>query len=343
MKIALDAMGGDFGPPNIVGGAVMALKEYPHIEKLFLVGDTPRIETELKKHGCNDRRIEIVHATQVVEMSDGAVDAVRRKKDSSVSRAVDLVKKGDATAIVSAGHTGAAVAATTIKLRTLPGVDRPGIAAVIPSETNIFVLIDAGANSDPRPDHLVQYAIMGSVYSRHVLGYEKPAVGLMSIGDEDMKGSDLTKEVFKILKQSDLNFRGNIEGHDLFADPVEVVVCDGFVGNVILKTCESIGDAIFKWLKHELMKSKTRMVGAYLARNAFLTIRKKVNYEEYGGMPLLGVNGICIIAHGASTPLAIKNALRVAAESIEHQVNPHIVEEVRRHHETTTPLEPALQ
>jgi phosphate acyltransferase len=343
MKIALDAMGGDFGPPNIVGGAVMALKEYPHIKKLFLVGDTPRIETELKKHGCNDCRVEIVHATQVVEMSDGAVDAVRRKKDSSVSRAVDLVKKGDASAIVSAGHTGAAVAATTIKLRTLPGVDRPGIAAVMPSETNIFVLIDAGANSDPRPDHLVQYAIMGSVYSRHVLGYPKPTIGLMSIGDEDMKGSDLTKEVFKMLKQSGLNFRGNIEGHDLFADPVEVVVCDGFVGNVILKTCESIGDAIFKWLKHELMKSKTRMAGAYLARNAFLTIKKKVNYEEYGGMPLLGVNGICIIAHGASTPLAIKNALRVAAESIEQQVNPHIVEEVRRYHETTTPLEPALR
>ena len=343
MKIALDAMGGDFGPPNIVGGAVMALKEYSHIAKLFLVGDTPRIEAELKRHGCNDGRIEIVHATQVVEMTDGAVDAVRRKKDSSVSRAVDLVKKGDAAAIVSAGHTGAAVAATTIKLRTLPGVDRPGIAAVIPSETNIFVLIDAGANSDPRADHMVQYAIMGSVYSRHVLGYEKPAVGLMSIGDEDMKGSDLTKEVFKMLKQSGLNFRGNIEGHDLFADPVEVVVCDGFVGNVILKTCESIGDAIFKWLKHELMKSKTRMAGAYLARNAFLTIKKKVNYEEYGGMPLLGVNGICIIAHGASTPLAIKNALRVAAESIEQQVNPHIVEEVRRYHETTTPLEPALR
>jgi len=343
MKIALDAMGGDFGPPNIIGGAVMALREYPHIEKLFLVGDTPRIEAELKQHGCNDRRVEIVHATQVVEMSDGAVDSVRRKKDSSVSRAVDLVKKGDASAIVSAGHTGAAVAATTIKLRTLPGVDRPGIAAVMPSETNIFVLIDAGANSDPRPDHMAQYAIMGSVYSRHVLGYPKPTVGLMSIGDEDMKGSDLTKEVFKLLKQSGLNFRGNIEGHDLFADPVEVVVCDGFVGNVILKTCESIGDAIFKWLKHELMKSKTRMAGAYLARNAFRTIKKKVNYEEYGGMPLLGVNGICIIAHGASTPLAIKNALRVAAESIEQQVNPHIVEEVRRYHETTTPLEPALR
>ena len=343
MKIALDAMGGDFGPPNIVGGAVMALREYSYIAKLFLVGDTPQIEKELKQHRCNDRRIEIVHATQVVEMSDAAVDSVRRKKDSSVSRAVDLVKKGDAAAIVSAGHTGAAVAATTIKLRTLPGVDRPGIAAVIPSETNIFVLIDAGANSDPRAEHLLQYAIMGSVYSRHVLGYKNPAVGLMSIGDEDMKGSELTKEVFKMLKQSGLNFRGNIEGHTLFNDPLEVVVCDGFVGNVILKTCESIADAIFKWLKHELMKNTTRMAGAYLARNAFRTIKKKVNYEEYGGMPLLGVNGICIIAHGASTPLAVKNALRVAAESIEQQVNPHIVEEIRRYHETTTPLEPALR
>jgi glycerol-3-phosphate acyltransferase PlsX len=343
MKIALDAMGGDFGPPHIVGGAVLALKEYPRIDKLFLVGDTPQIEAELKKHGCNDRRIEIFHASQVVEMRDSAVDAVRRKKDSSVSRAVDLVKKGEAAAIVSAGHTGAAVLATAIKLRTLPGVDRPGIAAIIPSETNVFVLIDAGANSDAKPEHLLQYAVMGSVYSRHVLGYKNPEIGLMSIGGEDVKGSDLTKEVFKMLKQSSLNFRGNVEGHDLFDDPVEVVVCDGFVGNVILKTCESVAGAVFNWLKHELTRNKVRMAGAFLARNAFRTIKKKLNYEEYGGMPLLGVNGICIIAHGTSTPLAIKNALRVAVESIEHQVNPHIVEEVRRNHETTTPLEPALR
>ena len=247
MKIALDAMGGDFGPANMVGGAVLALREYPHIDKLFLVGDTPQIEAELKKHGCNDGRIEIVHATQVVEMSDGAVESVRRKKDSSISRAVDLVKKGEAEAVVSAGHTGAAVAATTIKLRTLPGVERPGIASVIPTETNVFVLIDAGANSRcASPMHLLQYAIMGSVYSRHVLGYENPQIGLMSIGGEDVKGTDFTKEVFKMLKESALNFRGNIEGHDLFEHPVEVVVCDGFVGNVILKTCESIGDAIFQ-------------------------------------------------------------------------------------------------
>ncbi|MGH8100574.1 MAG: phosphate acyltransferase PlsX [Chthoniobacterales bacterium] len=343
MKIALDAMGGDFGPPNLVTGAVMALNEYRHISKLFLVGDTVQIESELKKQGCNDRRIEIVHSTQVVDMSDRAWAAVRRKKDSSVSRAVDLVKRGDADAIVSAGHTGAAVAASMIKLRTLEGIDRPGIAAVLPTQFNVFVLIDAGANIDARPEHLLQYAIMGSVYSRHVLGYKKPTVGLISLGEEDVKGTELTKEVFQMLKRTDLNFRGNIEGRHLFEDPVEVVVCDGFVGNVILKTSESIAVAIFKWLKDELTRSKIHMVGAYLARKAFRVIKDKTNYEEYGWMPLLGVNGICIIAHGASTPLAVKNALRVAAESIEQQVNPHIVEEIRRYHERSVPLEPALQ
>jgi len=341
MKIALDAMGGDFGPLNLVAGAVMALRDYPHIEKLFLVGDTKQIESELKKHKCNDRRIAIVHATQVVDMSDRAWSAVRRKKDSSVSRAVDLVKHGEADAIVSAGHTGAAVAASMIKLRTLEGIDRPGIAAVLPTQFNVFVLVDAGANIDARPEHLLQYAIMGSVYSRHVLGYKRPRVGLISLGEEDVKGTEKTKEVFKMLKKTSLNFRGNIEGRHLFEDPVEVVVCDGFVGNVILKTCESIAVAIFKWLKHELTRSPRRKAGAFLAKHAFLTIKDKTNYEYYGGSPLLGVNGICIIAHGASTPLAIKNALRVAAESIEHQLNPHIVEEIRRYHETTTSLEPA--
>jgi glycerol-3-phosphate acyltransferase PlsX len=342
MKIALDAMGGDFGPPNLVLGAVMALREYPHITKLFLVGDTPQIEAELKKHHCTDGRIEIVHSTQVVDMSDRAWSAVRRKKDSSVSRAVDLVKHGQADAIVSAGHTGAAVAAAMIKLRTLEGIDRPGIAAVLPTETNVFVLIDAGANIDARPEHLVQYAFMGTVYSRHVLGYKSPKVGLVSLGEEDVKGNEMTKEVFKMLKKSSLNFVGNIEGRHLFEDPVEVVVCDGFVGNVILKTCESISVAIFQWLKHELSKTTMRKLGAFLARDSFRSIRDKTNYEEYGGSPLLGVNGICIIAHGSSTPLAVKNALRVAAESIEQQVNPHIVEEIRRYNEKAAPLEPAL-
>src|SRR5437870_6773729 len=336
-------MGGDFGPPNLVAGAVMALRAYPHITKLFLVGDSAKIESELTKHSCTDGRIEIFHASQVVDMSDGAVEAVRRKKDSSVSRAVDLVKRGQADAIVSAGHTGAAVAASIIKLRTLPGVERPGIASLIPTEANVFVLIDAGANVDARPMHLLQYGIMGSVYSRHVLGYQNPTVGLMSIGDEDAKGSGLTKEVFRLLKGSTLNFRGNIEGHDLFEDPCEVVLCDGFVGNVVLKTCEAIAHAIFTWLKHDLRKRPTRMLGASMATGALGAMHRKSNWEEYGGSPLLGVNGICIIAHGTSTPLAIKNALRVAAESIEQQVNPHIIEEVRRYNETTASLEPALR
>jgi glycerol-3-phosphate acyltransferase PlsX len=343
VKIALDAMGGDFGPPNIIAGAVMALRAYPRISKLFFVGDSGKIEAELSKHQCNDKRIEIVHASQVVDMSDGAMEAVRRKKDSSISRAVDLIKHGQADAVVSAGHTGAAVAATVIKLRMLPGVERPGIASLVPTEKNVFVLIDAGANLDAKPMHLLQYGIMGSVYSRHVLGYANPTCGLLSIGDEDAKGSGLTKEVFKMLKESHLNFRGNIEGRDLFEDPCEVVLCEGFVGNVVLKTCESIAHAIFTWLKHELTKSPVRMLGAAMVKPAFKAIHKKTNWEDYGGSPLLGVNGICIIAHGRSTPLAIQNALRVAAESIEQQVNPHIIEEVRRYNETTAPLEPALR
>src|SRR2546423_1578297 len=322
MKIALDAMGGDFGPPNLVAGAVLALREYRRIGKLFLVGDSTQIEAELKKQRCNDSRVEIVHASQVVDMSDRAVEAVRRKKGSSVSRAVDLVKHGQADAIVSAGHTGAAVAASIIKLRTLEGIDRPGIAAVLPTQVNDFVLIDAGANIGATPEHLLHYGIMGSVYSSHVLGYKRPSVGLISLGEEDVKGTEITREAFKMMKRSALNFRGNIEGRHLFEDPVEVVVCDGFVGNVILKTSESIAVALFKWLKAELTRSKTRMAGAYLARHAFHTIKKKMNYEEYGGSPLLGVNRICIIPAGAHTPLPIKNALLVAAASIDHQLDP---------------------
>ena len=227
MRIALDAMGGDYAPRNTVAGAVMALKEYPKIEKLFLTGDQSAVKKELQEGGCSDGRIEIIHTTQVVGMNEHPVDAIRRKKDSSVSRAIDLVKRGDADAIVSAGHTGAMVAGTTIKLRTLEGVERPGIASYLPTEHNVCVLIDAGANVDARPEHMLQYAIMGTVLSKYVLGFENPAVGLMSIGGEDVKGSEFTKDIFKLLKRSKLNFRGNVEGHDLFEKPVEVVVCDG--------------------------------------------------------------------------------------------------------------------
>src|SRR6202047_982633 len=269
MRIALDAMGGDYAPKNTIEGAVLALKEYPFLEKLFLVGDAVVIGSELKRLDCKDSRVEIFHASEVVSMKESAAKAVRTKKDASICRAVDLVKSGAADAVISAGHTGAAVAASVLKLRTLKGIDRPAVACLLPTESNVFVLIDAGANPDSTPDNLVQFAIMGAVFSEHVLGYKNPSVALMSIGEEDMKGNDVTKEAFKLLKVSNLNFRGNIEGHDLFENPVEVVLCDGFVGNVVLKTSEAIAHAIFQWLKRELKKSPVRKLGAELAEGAF--------------------------------------------------------------------------
>jgi glycerol-3-phosphate acyltransferase PlsX len=235
-----------------------------------------------------------------------------------------------AEAVVSAGHTGALVAAAKIKLRMLPGVDRPGIATVMPTETHLFLLIDAGANVDSEPRHLLQFGIMGSVYSREVLGRKNPRVGLMSIGSEASKGNELTREAYKELSRAHLNFIGNVEGHDLFNKPVDVVVCDGFVGNVILKTAESLAGAIFSWLKRELKKDLVRQAGAVLAKDAFRAIRRRTNTEEYGGMPLLGVNGICIKAHGNSSPKAIFNAIRVAREAVAHKINPLIVEEIGR-------------
>jgi glycerol-3-phosphate acyltransferase PlsX len=333
MRIALDAMGGDFAPKNTVEGAVLALKEYPSIDKLFLVGDTVAVAGELKRLNFTDPRVEIFHASEVVDMKESAAKAVRHKKDASISRAVDLVKNGSADAVVSAGHTGAAVAASVLKLRTLKGIERPAVACVLPAEDKRFVLIDAGANPDSTPTNLLQFAIMGSVYCRHVLGHKDPSVGLMSIGEEDTKGNDITKEAFKLLKASGLQFDGNIEGHDLFSGVSEVVVCDGFTGNVVLKTSEAIAHAIFSWLKNELFMNPVRKFGAKLAEGAFRSIRKKTNYEEYGGMPLLGVNGVCIIAHGGSSPLAIKNALRAAAESVAQEINPHILQEVQAYHE----------
>jgi glycerol-3-phosphate acyltransferase PlsX len=343
MKIALDAMGGDYAPKNIIAGAVLALREYAQIERLFLVGDAARIGDELKALNFSDPRIGIIHCTQVVDMSDSGLDSVRRKKDSSISRSVDLVKSGEADAVVSAGHTGAAVTASLIKLRTLPGIDRPAIASIMPTETNRFVLIDAGANPDPKPENLVENAIMGAAYSRHVLGYENPSIGLMSIGTEAAKGNDFTARAYELLKKSGLNFRGNVEGHDLFENPVEVVVCDGFTGNVVLKTSEAIAHAIFSWVKNEVMKGGVlTKIGGKLVKPALSVIKRKTSSDEVGGSQLLGVNGITIIAHGGSSAVAIKNAIRAAAESITHHVNPHIVEEMKRYNEKTPAPNTAL-
>ena len=333
MKIALDAMGGDHAPDHIVHGAALALAAYPEISTLFLTGDTPAIEAELKRHACNDRRIEIVHTTQVVDMADSGLDAVRKKKDSSISRAVDLVKDGRAQAVVSAGHTGAAVTASLIKLRTLPGVDRPAIASIMPSLTKYWVLIDAGANPDAEPAHLFQNALMGAAYARRVLGRPNPDVGLMSNGTEEEKGNALCKETRTLLRNagSRVNFRGNVEGHDIWHDPPDVVVTDGFTGNILLKSSEALAHAIFDMVKGEIVSSLRTKIGGLLARPAFKRVHKKTNADEYGGMPLLGLNGITIIAHGGASPYAMKNALRMACESIRHEVNPHIVEAVKSH------------
>ena len=336
MKIALDAMGGDYAPENIVHGAVLALSELPQITKLYLTGDRAKVEAELKKHACNDGRIEIIHTTQVVGMQDSGLDAVRRKKDSSVSRAVDLVKDGKAQAIVSAGHTGAAVTASLIKLRTLPGIERPAIASVMPSLGKHWILIDAGANPDADPSNLAQNAFMGAAYAEHVLGRKNPEIGLMSNGTEEDKGNAMTKETRTLLRGIPaLNFRGNVEGHDLFHNPPDVVVCDGFVGNVLLKTCEAMAHAMFDMIKSELYSSFRTKIGGLLAKPAFKRIHKKTSADEYGGMPLLGVNGVTIISHGGASARAMKNALRMACETISHEVNPHIIQAVQRYHDST--------
>ncbi len=331
MRIAVDAMGGDYAPENIIEGVGLAVERYPQVERFYLVGDEARVKALADQHRLPASRIEIVHASQVVEMSDSAALSVRRKRDSSISVATEIVKAGDAQAIISAGHTGAAVAATTVKLRLLKGVSRPGIASPLPNDHGICNILDAGANTDAKARHLLDYGIMGSVYAKHVLGVKAPKVGLMSVGEEDEKGTEFTKKVFAMLKNADLNFIGNVEGHDLFEKPIDIVVCDGFTGNVILKSCEATAKAMFTWLKQELKSTPIRYIGAMLAKGAFKAVKERSNYETYGGSPLLGVNGVVIICHGGSSPLAICNAVRVAAEAVSHELNPHIEEEIERY------------
>ena len=321
MRIAVDVMGGDHGPEVVIAGARLALQASSKIVELFLVGDETQIHAGLTRLRCRDPRIKVVHASEVLTMDDKPVLALRKKRDCSIVRTVELLKEGKADAIISPGNTGGVVAASTIKLRPLPGVDRPGIAAVIPAPRNEFVLIDAGANIECRPFHLLQYALMGSIYSQEILGYEKPRVGVLSVGTEDVKGNELTLETFQLCKQVDLNFIGNVEGNDLFSNRVDVVVCDGFVGNIVLKTCESLANTMFDWLKSELTKTPVRQAGAYLARSAFRTIKRRVDPEIHGGAPLLGLNGTVMIAHGSSRERAIMNAIRVATEAVRHQLN----------------------
>jgi glycerol-3-phosphate acyltransferase PlsX len=334
MKIALDAMGGDHAPQNPVAGAVQALRDFPDVEIIF-VGDEQKVRAELAKHSTADirSRFSFHHASQVVDMTDSGLDSVRRKKDSSVSRAVDLVKSGEADAVVSAGHTGALVAASTIKLRTLPGIDRAALGVLIPADGGVFLLIDGGANIDPSPQHIVGFAVMGSVYYKAIVGTPEARVGLLNIGTEPSKGTDFCLECYKMLSEAPIQFAGNVEGHGIFKKPVEVVVCDGFTGNIFLKTVEGLAKSMVSWIKDEISKTPIRMLGALLSKGAFQAVKKRTSTDEYGGTPLLGVNGICIKAHGNSSSLALRNAIRAARRAVELQINARIVEAMKPLHE----------
>jgi len=317
-------MGGDHGCAVVIDGIKLALQSDQQIKELYIVGDQTEINAALARGPWRDPRVHVLHASEVLTMQDKPALALRRKKDCSVARAVDLVKEGRADAVISPGNTGGILTAAALKLRPLAGVDRPGIATVIPTPENEFVLLDSGANIDCKPLHLVHFAVMGSVYSRDILGYKNPRVGLLSIGTEDTKGNELTLETFKLCKLVDLNFIGNVEGHDLFHNRVDVVVCDGFVGNVVLKTCESMAQALLGWLKRELTRNPKRKIGALLARNAFRTIARRMDPDAYGGAPLLGINGHVMKAHGSARERAIMNAIRVTKETIQHQIS-HLI------------------
>ena len=336
LKIAIDAMGGDDAPKVVIEGAVTAALDFGH--RLILVGRGDLVSDALTKRfrtlSASSRTraeglIDIKEASQVVEMHEPAVASVRQKRDSSINVGIDLLKSGDADAFVSAGNTGAMVAAATLTLKTLQGVDRPGIAVVLPTLLEPAVLIDAGANIDPKPLQILQYGIMGDVYSRHVLGRESPRVGLLNIGEEETKGTGFVKETFSLLKDSRLNFVGNIEGRDVFMGNVDVIVCDGFVGNVVLKVSESLGEAVLALLAEGLSANPVTRLGALLSRSALKSVKTQMDYSEYGGALLLGVNGCCVIGHGGSSRKAVRNAVKVAAESVEHHLADYIIDGVR--------------
>lgn len=332
MRIAVDAMGGDFAPAVVIEAVADALREIPDVE-ILLVGHTEKLAYHLQKERLKESsRLHYVHAEEVVEMGEPSTNAIRSKRHSSITVAAELVAKGQADGVISAGHTGAAVAATKVKLRMAPGVDRPAIAALMPAVGGHFILVDAGANTDCVPLNLAQFAVMGELYAQLIFGIERPRIGLLSVGGEDVKGNALTKETFKILSKMPINFIGNVEGHDLFDRTADVVICDGFTGNVVLKSSESLASAIGTWLKEALTKDAFRQIGALLAKNAFHDLKAISNFEEYGGAPLLGINGVCIIGHGASTPKAVKNAIRVANDFAKHSLPAKITDRIRECH-----------
>lgn len=328
MKIAVDAMGGDFAPAATVEGALRASREHGH--EILLVGRQSDVEPLLTRSGMTGTRVELVDAPDVIGMEEQPAQAVRRKKGASLVVCADLVREGRAAAMFSAGSTGAGMTVSLLKFGRIPGIDRPAIALPLPNISGNTILLDAGANPDIDPDHLVQYAVMGSIYSREVLGVAEPRVGLVNIGEEEGKGNELVKEAFPLLQKAAVRFIGNVEGADLFNGRVDVAVCDGFTGNVILKTGEGVAEFLIKLIAQEVEQHPVLKLPAWMLRPAFRRIRRRTDYGERGGAPLLGVNGICLIGHGRSHGLAVANAVRAAGEAVRHGIIDKIREQVAR-------------
>jgi glycerol-3-phosphate acyltransferase PlsX len=320
-------MGSDRAPAPEVEGAILAARH--HDVEVLLVGREPQLRAELARHGHHGLPIRIVAASEVIGMDEKPVEAVRAKRDSSLRVGVRLVREGSAGGFVSAGNTGAAMAAAILNLHTLSGVDRPALAAVFPTAARTpCLMLDVGANVDCKPVHLEQFAVMGEIYYRTIFGVGRPRVGILSVGEEESKGSELTLEAHRLIKRLPLNFVGNVEGRDLYNGNVDVIVCDGFMGNVALKVSEGLVFTIVSMLRESLKVTYTRKLGALLSRRAFEDFKRRLDYSEYGGAPLLGVKGVCIIGHGSSNAKAIKNAIRVAAETARGGINAIIEEEL---------------
>jgi len=327
ITIALDAMGGDHAPRAEVEGAVLAARQFG--VRIVLVGIESKVRAELNRHSHRGLSIDIVNATEVITMEDSPSHAFRKKRDSSVHVGAKMVRQGQADAFVSAGNTGAVMAIARFVLGLLPSVDRPALAAAFPTaKGSPAVLLDVGANVDSKPEQIEQFAIMGEIYYRTIFGTRRPRVAILSIGEEEMKGNELTREASNRLKHTSLNFVGNVEGKDFFKGDVDVIVCDGFIGNIVLKISEGLVEHVGGMLKKALKSSLSAQMGYVLSRHAFREFRKKIDYSEYGGVPLLGVRGITVIGHGRSNSNAIKNAIRVAAELCRAKVNEKIEQEL---------------
>lgn len=325
MRIALDAMGSDRAPAIEVEGAIGALRSLDQEFQIVFVGDRPRIEAELQRYpDVPLERVEIVHAPQRIEMDESPVQAIRRKPDSSIVMGLTLHKRGEVDAFVSAGSTGAVMAGSLVILRPLDGVDRPPVGAVLPTSKGQTLMLDAGANIETRPQQLLQFAHLGSIYVQTLLGIDRPRVGLLNIGEEPGKGGEQVQQTYQLLAASDLNFVGNIEGRDIIGHQCDVLVCDGFVGNVLLKFYESSAAFILELLQEEVRQAQ---VDLDLSR-----IFKILDYTEYGGAPLLGINGVVIICHGGSPPKAVTNAIRIAAQGVEQEMTSHIRTRIQQLH-----------